>query len=156
MFQGCAGGKTKENMKQLLFIALVSLYSCCPKITETIKETHDTVTVVTRDTIVTPPITFTDTINFSTFCDSIAKGLIINRVVHVSKGTITVKADSTGKGQIICETDSLKQVITSLQTTITNLIEKRDVIEQPIYKNVFFWIVVGMILLLSYFAFKKR
>ena len=110
-------------MKQLLFIALVSLYSCCPKITETIKETHDTVTVVTRDTIVTPPITFTDTINFSTFCDSIAKGLIINRVVHVSKGTITVKADSTGKGQIICETDSLRQVITSLQTTITNLIE---------------------------------
>ena len=143
-------------MKQLLFIALVSLYSCCPKITETIKETHDTVTVVTRDTIVTPPITFTDTINFSTFCDSIAKGLIINRVVHVSKGTITVKADSTGKGQIICETDSLKQVITSLQTTITNLIEKRDVIQEPIWKNTFFWLFIGLVLVTAYFAFKKR
>ena len=143
-------------MKQLLFIALVSLYSCCPKITETIKETHDTVTVVTRDTIVTPPITFTDTINFSTFCDSIAKGLIINRVVHVSKGTITVKADSTGKGQIICETDSLKQVITSLQTTITSLIEKRDVIQEPIWKNTFFWLFIGLVLVTAYFAFKKR
>ena len=144
-------------MKQLLLIiTLISFYSCCPKISETIKETHDTVTVVTRDTIVTPPITFTDTINFSTFCDSIAKGLLINRVVHVSKGTITVKADSTGKGQIICETDSLKQVITSLQTTITSLIEKRDVIQQPIYKNVFFWIVVGMIVLGLYFLFRRR
>ena len=142
-------------MKQLLFIALISLYSCCPKISETIKETHDTVTVVKRDTIVTPPITFTDTINFSSFCDSIAKGLIINRVIHVTKGTITVKADSTGKGQIICETDSLKNVITSLQTTITNLIEKRDVIQQPIYKNVFFWIVIGMIVLGFYFLFRK-
>lgn len=142
-----------KNLILLFFIA--TLYSCCPKITETIKETHDTVTVVTRDTIVTPPITFTDTINFSSFCDSIAKGLIINRVIHVSKGTITVKADSTGKGQIICETDSLKQVIISLQTTITNLIEKRDVIQQPIYKNVFFLIVVGMILLGFYFLFRK-
>ena len=144
-------------MKQLLLIiTLISFYSCCPKISETIKETHDTVTVVTRDTIVTPPITFTDTINFSSFCDSIAKGLIINRVIHVSKGTITVKADSTGKGQIICETDSLKQVITSLQTTITSLIEKRDVIEQPIWKNVWFWIVIGGILLMFYFLFRRR
>ncbi len=143
-----------KNLILLFFIA--TLYSCCPKITETIKETHDTVTVVTRDTIVTPPITFTDTINFSTFCDSIAKGLIINRVIHVSKGTITVKSDSTGKGQIICETDSLRQVITSLQTTITNLIEKRDVIQQPIYKNVFFLIVVGMIVLGLYFLFRRR
>ena len=143
-----------KNLILLFFIA--TLVGCCPKITETIKETHDTVTVVKTDTIVTPPITFTDTINFSSFCDSIAKGLIINRVVHVSKGTITVKADSTGKGQIICETDSLKNVITSLQTTITNLIEKRDVIEQPLFKNVWFWIVIGGILLMFYFLFRRR
>ena len=142
-------------MKQLLFIALISLYSCCPKISETIKETHDTVTVVKTDTITTPPIVLVDTINFSSFCDSVAKHLIINRVVKVSKGTITVKSDSTGKGQIICETDSLKQVISSLQTTITNLIEKTDVIQQPIYKNVFFWIVIGIILLGFYFLFRK-
>ena len=144
-------------MKQLLlFIALISLVGCCPKITETIKETHDTVTVVKTDTIVTPPITFTDTINFSSFCDSIAKGLIINRVVHVSKGTITIKADSTGKGQIICETDSLKQVITSLQTTITNLIDRKQVVQQPIWKNLFFWLFVGLVIVTSYFAFRKR
>tara|TARA_R110000868_G_scaffold158025_2_gene385705 strand:+ start:368 stop:802 length:435 start_codon:yes stop_codon:yes gene_type:complete len=144
-------------MKQiLLFIALISLYSCCPKISETIRETHDTVTVVKTDTIVTPPITFTDTINFSSFCDSIAKGLVVNRVVHVSKGTITIKADSTGKGQIICETDSLRQVITSLQTTISNLIEKTDIIEEPLYKNVFFWLFVGLVIVTSYFAFRKR
>jgi hypothetical protein len=144
-------------MKQLILLFFIAtLYSCCPKVSETIRETHDTVTVVKVDTIVTPPITFTDTINFSSFCDSIAKGLIINRVIHVSKGTITVKADSTGKGQIICETDSLKQVITSLQTTISNLIVKTDVIEQPIYKNVFFWLFIGLVLVTSYFAFRKR
>jgi hypothetical protein len=143
-------------MKQIILLFFIAtLASCCPKISETIKETHDTVTVVKTDTIVTPPIVLFDTINFSTFCDSIARHLIVNRVVKVSKGTIIVKADSTGKGQIICETDSLKQVISSLQTTITNIIEKTDVVQEPIYKNTFFWIVIGIILLGFYFLFRK-
>jgi len=118
----------KYRIILILFIA--SIFSCrCPQIISSVKETSDTTkthqsdtsTTFKSDTIYLPGAVLHDTINFSSLCDSLAKGLKVNKEVKVKGGTIKVVSDSLGHGSIECETDSLTHVIDSLTLHINTV-----------------------------------
>ena len=160
-------------MKNILLIAVLSaiISGCCPKLTsqvtttaDTVRTTKtDTVTIVLTDTVTLAPVLIHDTINMTSFCDSLRAGLSPVIRLHVRQGSVTIKSDSVGHSTIECLTDSLTAVIEHQQTTITNLneelirktINKETVVELPVWKNLFFWLFIGMVILTSYFAFKK-
>ena len=159
-------------MKKLALLFLIlAFFACCPRLTSTVTTSSDTTTlnhsdtatVLIFDTTFIAPILVHDTVNMSSFCDSLKRGL--SPVIHlkVNHGSIKIKSDSAGRSEIECLTDSLIQVTINQQTTISNLkeqvinnlINKETVIEQPIYNNVFFWIVVGILLLGFYLLFRR-
>jgi len=159
-------------MKNLILILLILSFSgCCPKLTsqvttrtDTTRTTRsDTVTIVLTDTVTLAPVLIHDTINMTSFCDSLRAGLSPVIRLHVSNGSVTIKSDSVGHSVVECLTDSLTAVIEHQQTTITNLneelirktINKETVVELPVWKNLWFWLFIGMIVLTSYFAFRK-
>lgn len=156
----------------LLFVLLISLFSCrCPEIISSVKETSDTTrshqsdttTAATSDTIFLPGAVIHDTLNFSEFCDSLAKGLSVKKEVRVKGGTIKIKSDSLGHGSIECETDSLMHVIDSLvvhistvdSVTVKNNKEATTVI--PVFKETgmqkfykwFTWITMSVLVVLG-------
>lgn len=156
----------------LLFVLLISLFSCrCPEIISSVKETSDTLrshqsdtsTTSSSDTIYLPGAVIHDTLNFSEFCDSLAKGLSVKKEVRVKGGTIKIKSDSLGHGSIECETDSLMHVIDSLvihintvdSVTVKNNKETTTIIPvlketgmQKFYKW-FTWITMSVLVVLG-------
>lgn len=170
---GVSGGYKLFHMKYLIVLVLfISLFGCCPQLTTSVTTTidttttvkSDTITILLMDTVTLAPVLIHDTINMSSFCDSLKAGLSPVIRLRVDKGSITIKSDSTGHSEIECLTDSLNAVIEQQQTTITTLneqlisktISKDTVIEQPLFKNTWFWLFVFMIIVVSYFAFRKR
>lgn len=156
----------------LLVILFISLFSCrCPEIISSIKETSDTLrshqadtsTTSSSDTVYIPGAVIHDTLNFSEFCDSLAKGLNVKKEVRVKGGTIKIKSDSLGHGSIECETDSLMHVIDSLviqintvdSVTVKNNKETTTVI--PVFKETgmqkfykwFTWITMSVLVVLG-------
>jgi hypothetical protein len=97
-------------MKPLhIIIALIALLSACkcPEIATTSTHTVDTVTVVKDTTIMLPGQVVRDTINLSSFCDSVVKGFAVKR----NTSRVFISVDTTGNATIDCHTDSLKAVI---------------------------------------------
>ena len=99
-------------MKNILLIAvLVTIISgCCPKLTsqvtttaDTVRTTKtDTVTIVVTDTVTLAPVLIHDTINMTSFCDSLRAGLSPVIRLHARQGSVTIKSDSVGHSVVEC------------------------------------------------------
>jgi len=138
-------------MKTLIFLAAL-LYGCCPKIGTEITVRTDTVMILKDTTIYFPPVVVFDTINLTSFCDSLIKGLapkVIALNAKTKKQAISLISDEKGNTVIECKSDSLMQVIGVLQTEIRTL-EERVTIRLPTMHNFYKYgmmIVSGLFLL---------
>jgi hypothetical protein len=97
-------------MKPLhLILSVIALLSACkcPEIATTSTHSTDTVTVIKDTTIMLPGQVVRDTINLSSFCDSVVKGFAVKR----SARHVIISVDTTGNATVDCHTDSLKAVI---------------------------------------------
>jgi hypothetical protein len=97
-------------MKPLhLILSLIAMLSACkcPEIATTATHSTDTVTVIKDTTIMLPGQVMRDTINLSSFCDSVVKGFAVKRAAR----HVIISVDTTGNATVDCHTDSLKAVI---------------------------------------------
>lgn len=160
-------------MKTFLFALLITIVSCCPKITNTETVTTKTDTIIDTVYVMTPieveaanskPID----INLSTLCDSLYKGQLKPHVrtseVKRSDGTrqLIAKAEIDSMLHLIvsCKEDAYKDTLDSVRVMNTILrmeIDRKQiaVIEQPLYKNLWFWLFIGLVVIVSFFAFRK-
>ncbi len=117
----------KRTLINILFI--ISLYliiwwslGCrSVKPTPSVYTTTDTITIIRPDTVTIAPVTISSEFDFARICDSLARQRPVEIIRPLrSGGKITVKVDSSGRGEVICETDSLKRVIGRLEQRIRN------------------------------------
>lgn len=160
-------------MKQLLILSLVVLVGCCPKITTTEVVTVRTDTI--RDTAyIMLPVVIDSAksevidINLSTLCDSLYRGQLQPQVRTSSAKRNDGSRQLIAKTEIdsllhlivSCHEDAYRDTLDSIRVINTMLkyeIERKQtaVIEQPVWKNFWFWLFVGLVVLTVFFAFKK-
>lgn len=156
----------------MAFIA--ALASCTPKLAPTISHIHDSTTTVSADTNTTvtvdsskiAPIVIYDTINFSTFCDSLLKGLMPT----ITTEKVVIRTDKKGLALLEAKTDSLIQftkfqqtLINRLQNTVVHdsvVVTKPQYIDKPkttfqSIKDLWFWISLAFIGGALYFKLRK-
>lgn len=172
---------TTHDNKIYKFIAVIfalsmimALFSCSPKIPPTTTHDHDSSTTLWIDTSISnttdshliAPVIVYDTINFSTFCDSLLKGLMPTIVTE----RVVIRTDRKGLALLQAKTDSLIQfthfqqsIITKLQNTVvsdsvtTTRVEYIDRPKTPFqkFKDWWFWISVAFVGGMAYFKIRK-
>lgn len=161
-------------MKQLLSILIaLSLFGCCPKITTT--STVDTVFSTRVDTVYQSVAFIADSaeskvidIDLKSLCDSLYSGQLKpqTRTSEVKRNDGTrqliakTEIDSMLHLIVSCKEDAYRDTLDSVRTLnmfLTMQIDRKDtvVVKEPLLKNLFFWLFIGMIVLTSYFAFRK-
>lgn len=171
----------RNDNKMFRFIAVIfslsmiaALFSCSPKIPPVTTHDHDssttlwidTSTSVWIDTARLAPIIVYDTINFSTFCDSLMRGLMPS----ISTARVVIRTDKKGLALLQAKTDSLIQFTHFQQTVITKLQQTTvsdstttthtEYIDRPktkfqSFKDWWFWISVAFIGGMLYLKIRK-
>lgn len=143
---------------------LAATFGCrSVKPTPSVYTTTDTITIIRPDTVTIAPVTISTELDFVRICDSLARQRPVEIVRPLrSGGKITVKVDSSGRGEVICETDSLKRVIGRLEQRIRNnrvetIIKTIDAPEtnaQAIYRWTF-WLIIAALTGYAGYRFRK-
>lgn len=161
------------HMKRIFFLFLIALSGCCGTRTTTLSV--DTVFTERIDTVyhmvpyITEPVASkTIDINLSTLCDSLYKGQLKPQVrtseIKRNDGTRQLIArtviDSLLHLSISCNEDAYRDTLDSVMTLNRFLqmeidSKERIVVELPVYKNFWFWLFIGLVIVVSFFAFRK-
>jgi hypothetical protein len=118
--------KQKNIATILCLIAPVLIIWCTlgcrsTKPTASVYTTTDTITIIRPDTVTIAPVSISSELDFVRICDSLSRRRPVEIIRPLrSGGKITVQVDSSGRGEVICETDSLKAVIGRLEQRIRN------------------------------------